>query len=156
VLVAVALQLLGLSTAVGVAFVLVLRGRAHGVPVVGWLGRLVVAALTAVVVFLIPFGAFACTCGPGNNPVRQTIIPAVAAFVVALLVDTTRKRLVAVGVLLVCAFGLAAHFSALVVPRDMTTCRFTGDPAFVRNSCARSASAARVWYTPLTGLYPLR
>lgn len=153
---AVAIQLLGLSLPLAIV-IWFARRRDQPVAVPsGFHWWLLQGVLGFLVVLAPPFMAFACTCGTGNNPLRQTLIPALGAFVLGLLAVPLRARLIANGLLLLTAIGLSWHFQALVLPANPSSCRYTGEPAFVTLSCDRPVTVLNAWHTPVTGLHPLR
>jgi len=141
-----------------VTVALVWTRRARDLRAGAWLIRVTLGAAAGLLVFLLPLMVFACSCGAGNNPVRQAAVAAVGAAGAVALIGPRALRVGVAGAMLLSGLALGWHFQHLVLPRGGTPCRFTGDPAFVRNSC--SADPARVhvgdtWYTPVTGLHPV-
>jgi hypothetical protein len=155
-LLAPVVHLLLLSLPLFVAGVWLWRGHARQVGVAAWLLRGATGSAVSIAVLLLPFVVFACSCGAGNNPVRQVLVPAFASLLCVSGLDSVKERSLAAVSMLGAGLVLAWHFHRLVLPTDLTACRFTGDPAFVSNSCEREADVRSEWYTPLTGLYPLR
>lgn len=146
-------QIFVLGAMVVVAIALVARFGA--IPRAGVLPRLVLAIAASLTVFVVPLFTFGCSCGAGNNPVRQATLAAAATLLCGLFVGPIRARAATFALYFAAAMVAAWHFHAAVLPSDRSLCRYTGDPDFVANSCERPVHARRVWYSRLTGLHPL-
>lgn len=110
------------------------------------------AALTMVGVLVVLYlGVPACKCGPGNNPRMQIAVTLLAAALVAFAVQQPRLRRIYIVLALAVGTGLSFHFKSLVL--SPAACQYTGDPAYIENSCRQPAVAEKLWHTRLTGIY---
>ena len=111
---------------------------------------LTLAVATIVLFILAPY----CKCGPGNNPFAQKWVPLLSALFVSFFVGAAATRRLFVISAVVVAVLLSWHFNTLVL--DRTSCLYTGDPAYIANSCRSPAEADPLWHTPITGLYAIK
>jgi len=110
------------------------------------------AALTMLGVLVVLYLVVpACKCGPGNNPRMQIAVTILAAALVAFAVQQPRLRRIFIVLAIAAGAGLSFHFKSLVLAP--AACQYTGDPAYIENSCKQPAVAEKLWHTGLTGIY---